>query len=131
MVEGGWGRIVNVASVAGVTGAPYIAAYAASKHAQVGFTRAVAAEVASKGVTVNALCPGYVDTEMTQQSVARIVAKTGKTAEEALAAIVATSSQGRLIQPEEVAQLMLSLCDDAAGDISGQALLMDGGGQDG
>ena len=131
MVAGGWGRIVNVASVAGLEGAAYISAYAASKHAQVGFTRAVAAEVASKGVTVNAVCPGYVDTAMTQQSVARIVEKTGKTAEEAMAAIVASSAQGRLIRPEEVADLALSLCDDSAGNVTGQALLMDGGGGSG
>ena len=83
MLETGWGRVINVASIAGKIGAPYISAYCASKHAVVGFTRAVAAEVAAKGVTVNAVCPGYVDTPMTEQSVANIAAKTGMSESEA------------------------------------------------
>lgn len=128
MVEAGWGRIVNVASVAGLTGSPYIAAYAASKHAVIGFTRSVAAEVARKGVTVNAVCPGYVDTEMTQASVNRIVEKTGKSREEALAAILSTSPQRRLIGPGEVAHAVLSLCAEEAAGVNGQAIVIDGGG---
>ncbi len=128
MVEGGWGRVINVASVAGLTGAPYIAAYAASKHAVIGFTRAVAAEVALKGVTANAVCPGYVDTEMTRASVDRIVEKTGKSREDALSAILATSPQRRLIAPEEVAHAVLSLCSEEAAGVNGQALVIDGGG---
>src|SRR5207237_9068985 len=84
MVERGWGRIVNVASIAGKTGAPYIAAYSASKHGVLGLTRSVALEVASKGVTVNAICPGYVDTEMTARALERIEARTGKSIDEAL-----------------------------------------------
>ncbi len=128
MVEAGWGRIVNVASVAGLTGSPYIAAYAASKHAVIGFTRSVAAEVARKGVTVNAVCPGYVDTEMTQASVNRIVEKTGKSREEALAAILSTSPQRRLIGTGEVAHAVLSLCAEEAAGVNGQAIVIDGGG---
>lgn len=128
MLHAGWGRIVNVASVAGVMGAPYIAAYTASKHAVVGLTRAVAAEVAAKGVTVNAVCPGYVDTEMTQLSVDTIVAKTGKTAEEAVAWLTGTTPLGRLIRPDEVAHAVLSLCNEHAGATNGQTLVLDGGG---
>jgi 3-hydroxybutyrate dehydrogenase len=128
MVEQGWGRVINIASVAGLTGARYIAAYAAAKHAVVGFTRAVAAEVAATGVTINALCPGYVDTPMTDASIARIVEKTGRPAEDARAAILATSPQHRLIEPEEIAQMVISLCYDQARGINGQAIVIDGGG---
>lgn len=131
MIEAGWGRVVNVASVAGLTGAPYIGAYAASKHAVVGFTRAAAAEVALHGVTVNAVCPGFVDTEMTRASIERIVEKTGKTREEALAAIVAKSPQRRLITPAEVAHTVLSLCAEQAAGVNGQAVVIDGGGSSG
>ncbi len=127
MAERGWGRVVNVASVAGKAGAPYIAAYTAAKHAVVGFTRAVAAEYAARGVTVNAVCPGYVDTEMTEQSLARIVEKTGRSREEALAALAARSPQGRIYRPEEVAYLVAALCDPRAEGINGQALVLDGG----
>lgn len=128
MVERGWGRVVNVASVAGLTAGPYIAAYAASKHAVLGFTRAVAAEVAASGVTVNAVCPGYVNTEMTRQSVKRIMEKTGKSQEAALQAILERSPQKRLVEPEEVAHAVLSLCDEGARGINGQAIVIDGGG---
>jgi len=127
MLEGEWGRVVNVASVAGLHGARYIAAYAASKHALIGLTRAAAAEVAGKGVTVNAVCPGYVDTAMTDESVARIVEKTGRTEEEARAAIVGSTPLGRLITPDEVADAVVYLCGDAAGGVNGQALVLDGG----
>ncbi|MBI3271683.1 MAG: SDR family oxidoreductase [Planctomycetes bacterium] len=123
-----WGRIVNVASVAGRTGGPYIAAYAASKHAVIGFTRCVAAEVAASGVTVNAVCPGYVDTELTRAAIDRIVAKTGRTREEALEGMVKTTPQRRLIGVDEVAYLVVSLCDERAGGINGQAIVLDGGG---
>lgn len=127
MVEGGWGRVVNVASVAGLHGARYIAAYAASKHALIGLTRAAAAEVAGGGVTVNAVCPAYVDTAMTDESVARIVEKTGRTAAEARAAILGSTPLGRLITPEEVAGAVVYLCGEEAGGVNGQALVLDGG----
>lgn len=127
MVEGGWGRVINVASIAGRTGAPYIAAYAASKHALVGLTRALAAEVAACGVTVNALCPGYVATPMTEASIERIVARTGRSAEEARRRLVEANPQGRLIEPEEVAYLAVVLCDERARGVNGQAIGIDGG----
>ncbi|MDH3733931.1 MAG: 3-oxoacyl-ACP reductase FabG [Gemmatimonadota bacterium] len=127
MVERGWGRIVNVASVAGLRGASYIAGYSASKHAVLGFTRSVAAEVARDGVTVNAVCPGYVDTPMTDGSIANIVSKTGKSAEEALEAILATTPQRRLITAQEVAAAAVFLCDEEARGINGQTIVLDGG----
>ena len=127
MVERGWGRVINMASVSGISGAPYISAYAAAKHAVVGFTRAIAAEIAGSGVTVNAVCPTYVDTDMTRESIARIVKTTGRTEEEARAAIIAMTPQGRLVTPDEVARGVLSLCDEQAKDVNGEALVIDGG----
>jgi len=111
MLERKRGSVVNVASVAGLAGARYIAAYAAAKHAVIGFTRSVAAELEGTGVTCNAVCPGFVDTEMTKDSVARVVQKTGKSPDAALAAMLASSSQQRLITPDEVARAVLALCD--------------------
>ncbi len=128
MLERDWGRVVNVASIAGKIGAAYIAAYAASKHAVLGFTRSVAAEVATSGVTVNAVCPGYVDTPMTEQSVARIIEKTGAAEQVVRENIERTSPQRRLMEPEEVADLVVSLCDPRAKGITGQAVVLDGGG---
>ena len=128
MVERGWGRVVNVASVAGKIGAPYISAYAASKHAVVGFTRSVAAEVALTGVTVNAVCPGYVETAMTVETVERIVRKTGLTAEKARASLEGVSPQGRVFEADEVAYQVLCLCDPRARGVTGQAVVLDGGG---
>jgi len=127
MLETAWGRVINVASIAGKIGAPYISGYCASKHAVVGFTRAVAAEVAAKGVTVNAVCPGYVDTPMTEESVANIAAKTGLSETEAREHLFSTSPQNRLIEPEEVAFLIASLCEPEAKGINGQAIVLDGG----
>jgi 3-hydroxybutyrate dehydrogenase len=127
MIETGWGRVVNIASIAGKVGHPYISAYAASKHAVIGFTRAVAMEAAPHGVTVNAICPGYVDTPLTDGSVERIVAKTGISAEEALDYMKKMSPQGRLIDAEEVAYLALCLCDSRARGVNGQGLVIDGG----
>ncbi len=127
MLERGWGRVVNVASIAGLGGGPYIAAYSASKHAVVGLTRCVAAEVAGTGVTANAVCPGYVDTEMTSQSLDRIVAKTGLSREEALAAALRGVGQRELIPPERVADVVRSLCDEQAGGTNGEAIVIDGG----
>jgi NAD(P)-dependent dehydrogenase (short-subunit alcohol dehydrogenase family) len=127
MVERGWGRVINVASIAGKTGAPYIAAYSASKHGVLGLTRSVALEVARKGVTVNAICPGYVETEMTARAVANIEATTGRSAADALEAIRNMSAQRRLVTPEEVAALALLLASDAGRGITGQAINVDGG----
>ncbi len=127
MVERGWGRVVNVASIAGLRGAAYISGYAASKHAQIGLTRSAAAEVASAGVTVNAVCPGYVDTPMTDTTIANITDKTGMSEEEALNAILATSPQHRLITSEEVAASIAFLCTDEARAINGQTIVLDGG----
>lgn len=123
-----WGRVVNVASITSRVGAPYIAAYTASKHAVLGFTRVAAAEYAGRGVTVNAVCPGYVDTAMTQESVERVRQRTGLDAEQALAAILQTANQKRLITPEEVAFVVAHLCDERAGGVNGQAIVVDGGG---
>ncbi|HIF23674.1 MAG TPA: SDR family NAD(P)-dependent oxidoreductase [Gemmatimonadetes bacterium] len=127
MLDRSWGRIINVASVAGLRGGRYIAAYVASKHAQIGFTRALAAEVASAGITANAICPGYVDTPMTDFSVANIVDKTGVSPEEARARILSLSPQKRLIRPEEIAHVALMLCGDDGEGINGDAIVLDGG----
>lgn len=127
MVERGWGRVINVASIAGKTGAPYIAAYAASKHGVLGLTRSVALEVAAKGVTVNAICPGYVDTDMTTRGIENVTAKTGRSAEQALEAIKKMSPQNRLITVEEVAELALLLASHEGRGINGQAINVDGG----
>lgn len=131
MVERGWGRVVNVASIAGRIGAPYISAYAASKHAVVGFTRAIGAEVALSGVTVNAVCPGYVDTPMTDRSIARIVARTGRDAGDTRRFLESASPQKRLMEPEEVAWLTVRLCLPEARGINAQAIVLDGGGVQG
>jgi 3-hydroxybutyrate dehydrogenase len=127
MLEAKWGRVVNLASVAARAGAPYIAAYSASKHALLGLTRAVAEEVAARGVTVNAVCPGYVDTEMTDRSAANITARTGRTEAEARKILEGFSPQKRLMTAEEVAGLAAYLCTDAARGINGQAIVLDGG----
>lgn len=127
MLESGWGRIINMASVAAKAGAAYISAYAASKHALLGLTRAVAAEVAGKRITVNAICPGYVDTEMTSTSVVNISARTGRTAEQARRILEGFSPQGRLMTAEEVASLAVYLCSEAARGINGQGIVVDGG----
>ncbi|HUG52886.1 MAG TPA: SDR family NAD(P)-dependent oxidoreductase [Vicinamibacteria bacterium] len=127
MAARGWGRVVNLASIAGKTGYPYVGAYAASKHGVLGLTRCAALEVATQGVTVNAVCPGYVDTPMLDQGVARIVEKTGLSAEEARRRLADMSPQKRLYTAEEVSALVLFLCGDAAAGINGQALSVDGG----
>ena len=127
MVERGWGRVINVASVAGKTGAPYVSAYTASKHGVLGLTRSAALEVATRGVTVNAICPGYVDTDMTAHAVENIQAKTGRTADAALETIKRMSPQQRLITPEEVAALALLLASEEGRGINGQAINVDGG----
>jgi NAD(P)-dependent dehydrogenase (short-subunit alcohol dehydrogenase family) len=128
MLERNYGRVITVASVAGRHGMRYTASYTASKHAAIGLMRAVATEVAGTGVTANAVCPGYVRTPMTDRSVARIVERTGRSDEDALAAIVGLSPLGRLLEPEEVADAVWYLASDAAAAVNGQALVIDGGG---
>ena len=127
MAERGWGRIINMASIAGKTGAPYIAAYSASKHGLLGLTRSTALELAAKGITANAICPGYVDTEMTTRGIENITRKTGRSAEEAMEAIRRMSPQNRLVTSEEVAALALLLASEEGGAINGQAINVDGG----
>lgn len=127
MIEHGWGRIINIASIAGKTGAPYISAYTASKHGVIGLTRSVALEVATRGITVNAICPGYVETDMATQAIENIKAKTAKTAEEALDILERMSPQNRLITPEEVAALAVLLASEEGRGINGQAINVDGG----
>jgi NAD(P)-dependent dehydrogenase (short-subunit alcohol dehydrogenase family) len=127
MLERGWGRVINIASIAAKAGAPYISAYAASKHGVLGLTRSVALEVAARGVTVNAICPGYVETEMVSRGIQQITAKTGRSAEEALDALKKMSPQNRLVTAEEVAALALLLASEDGRGINGQGINIDGG----
>lgn len=127
MVERGFGRVVNVASIAGKTGVRYMAAYSASKHGLLGLTKCAALEVAERGVTVNAVCPGFVDTPMTDSSIARLAEKTGRPAEELRRKLAEASPQKRIYSAEEVSALILYLCGEAASGINGQALSIDGG----
>ena len=127
MLEAKWGRVINMASIAAKAGAPYIAAYTASKHAMLGLTRAVAAEVANRGITVNAVCPGYVDTEMTDRSAAFITARTGRSETEARKILEGFSPQKRLMTADEVAAIATYLCSEAARGINGQGIVVDGG----
>lgn len=121
------GRIVNIASTAGQKGYAYVAAYAAAKHGVIGLTRSLALEVATKGVTVNAVCPGYTETDILRDSIANVVAKTGRSADEALAEFAAGNPQRRIVQPDEVADAVRWLCGDAAAAITGQSISVSGG----
>ena len=127
MLQAGRGRIVNIASTAGLTGYAYVTAYCAAKHGVIGLTRALAMELARKNITVNAVCPGYSDTDMVRDAVANIQAKTGRDEAAARAALTARNPQGRLITPEEVAQTVLWLCSGSAGSITGQSIAVAGG----
>jgi NAD(P)-dependent dehydrogenase (short-subunit alcohol dehydrogenase family) len=127
MVERRFGRIVTVASTAGLKGYPYVSAYCAAKHAVVGLVRALALETATSGVTVNAVCPGFTDTDLVAKSLDRIVAKTGRSREDALAELVKHNPQQRLVDPSEVADAVLWLCGDRAGAVTGQAIVVAGG----
>jgi NAD(P)-dependent dehydrogenase (short-subunit alcohol dehydrogenase family) len=125
MLEAGYGRVINIASTAALTGYAYVSAYCAAKHGVLGLTRALALEYARKGITVNAVCPGYTDTDIVRRAVDNIVATTGRSEDEALAELVKTNPQGRLIQPEEVAETVLWLCGQES--ITGQAITVAGG----
>lgn len=127
MIEQRSGRIITIASIAGKVGAKYIAAYTASKHGAVGLTRALAAELNAYNITVNAICPGYVNTPMTDASVANVVARTGMSTEEARQTLERMSPQQRLIEPEEVASVAVFLALDTSKGITGQAINVDGG----
>ncbi|HUG23434.1 SDR family NAD(P)-dependent oxidoreductase [Piscinibacter sp.] len=127
MTERGFGRIVNIASTAALRGYAYVAAYCAAKHGVLGMTRALALEVARKGVTVNAVCPGYTETAIVDDAIDRIAAKTGRSMEQARAELAASNPQGRLVQPHEVAQAVLWLCRRESSAITGQAIAVAGG----
>lgn len=127
MVAQEWGRVITIASTAAKTGGKYIAAYTAAKHGALGLTRALAVELAPH-VTVNAICPGYVDTPMTEATLTNITARTGMTADEAVAILTRDTAQQRLIQPHEITALALYLASDAAAGLTGQAIVVDGGG---
>ena len=127
MRERGWGRIITIASVASHQGAPYIAAYTASKHAVLGLMRSLSAELAGSGITANSVCPGYVRTPMTERTLANIIEKTGRSRDEALTALVGPTRLGRLIEPAEVAAAVRFLVGEDAAAVNGQSIIIEGG----
>jgi NAD(P)-dependent dehydrogenase (short-subunit alcohol dehydrogenase family) len=127
MVGRGWGRVVNIASTAGLTGYPYVSAYVAAKHGVVGLTRALALETARSGVTVNAVCPGYTETELLAASMRKVMYKTGKTEAEVRENFTRGNPQGRLVTPEEVAATVMFLCGPGSDAMTGQAISVSGG----
>lgn len=127
MLAADWGRIVNVASTAGIKGYAYVAAYCAAKHGVIGLTRALAAEVARSGVTVNAVCPGYTRTDLLSASIANVVARTGRDEEKARSMFAASSPQGRVLEPEEVAAAVAWLCLPSSASMHGQSIPVCGG----
>ncbi|MBT2303295.1 SDR family oxidoreductase [Variovorax paradoxus] len=127
MLEAGWGRIVNIASTAGQKGYAYVSAYTAAKHGVIGLTRSLALEVARKGITVNAVCPGYTDTDILRDSVANVVQKTGRSADDALAEFAVVNPQRRIVQPAEVADAVRWLCGEGAASVNGQSISVSGG----
>lgn len=127
MLSAQWGRVVNVASTAGLSGYAYVSAYCAAKHGVIGLTRSLALEVARKGITVNAVCPGYTETDIVRDAVDNIMKKTGMSSEEAKASLAKSNPQGQLVQPEQVADAVAWLCGPGAAAVNGQSIPVDGG----
>ena len=127
MLAAQWGRVINIASTAGLAGYAYVSAYCAAKHGVIGLTRALALEYATKGITVNAVCPGYTETDIVRDAVANIVAKTGRDGAEARGELAKSNPMKRLVQPREVADTVLWLCGEGAASVTGQSIAVAGG----